>query len=49
MHTKHTVLEHSRFLHLYDPNGRIKNARGLEKDLSEQSTDKLKVMNAGAK
>jgi hypothetical protein len=29
---------------VYDPNGRVRNARGLERDLSEQSTDKLKVM-----
>jgi hypothetical protein len=29
---------------VYDPNGRIKNPRGLEKDLSEQSTDKLEVI-----
>jgi len=29
---------------VYDPNGRIKNAGGLEKDLSEQSTDKLEVV-----
>jgi hypothetical protein len=29
---------------VYDPKGRVRNARGLERDLSEQSTDKLKVI-----
>jgi hypothetical protein len=29
---------------VYDPNGRIKNPRGLKRDLGELSTNKLKVI-----